>query len=53
MNTPSFVTHHYMPRGGEILIGTILAVIGLWLIWLAFDGRGRKMWWPLSGLMPI
>jgi hypothetical protein len=45
--------HHIMPREAEIALGFLLAVIAVWFLWLAYDARGKKMWWPLSGLMPI
>ena len=33
-------------------VGLIVAVIGLYLLWDAFDGRGKKLPWPASGLAP-
>lgn len=42
-----------MPRECEILVGIILSVLGIWLLWLAYDQRGKKMMWPFSGLMPV
>jgi len=36
----------------EIVAGSILALIGLCLLWDAFDGRGKKLPWPASGLAP-
>lgn len=36
----------------EIVLGSVLALIGLCLLWDAFDGRGKKLPWPASGLAP-
>lgn len=47
-----FWKQHYMPRGAEILFGVVFSIIGLWLLWCAFDNRGKEMIWPFSGLMP-
>lgn len=44
--------HFIEDRKKEIIIGGILAVIGLCLLWDAFDGRGKKMPWPASGMAP-
>jgi len=44
---------HVMPREAEILLGFLLFVVGVYLIWCAFEGRGKKLIWPLSGLMPV
>lgn len=39
-------------RPAEVIVGLILTLIGLMLLWDAFDGRGKKMPWPASGLAP-
>lgn len=44
--------HFLSSRGWEITIGAVLAIVGMILLWDAFDGRNRKMPWPLSGLAP-
>lgn len=44
--------HFMQSRGKEIAIGLILSVVGLCLLWDAFDGRGKKLPWPASGLAP-
>lgn len=44
--------HLIKDRKKEIVIGLVLAVVGMILLWDAFDGRGRKMPWPASGLAP-
>lgn len=36
----------------EMVIGFFLAIVGLILVWDAFDNRGKKLPWPLSGLLP-
>lgn len=44
---------HFIPdRKTEIIVGLVVALIGLMLLWDAFDGRGRKMPWPASGMAP-
>jgi len=37
-------------RKVEMTIGFILVVIAGLLLWDAFDNRGKKLPWPLSGL---
>jgi hypothetical protein len=39
-------------RMAEIGVGLLLAFIGMCLLWDAFDGRGKKMPWPASGMAP-
>lgn len=39
-------------RKAEITIGAFLFLIGVALLWDAFDGRGKKLPWPASGLAP-
>lgn len=36
----------------EITFGILLFIAGMLLLWDAFDGRGKNMPWPASGLMP-
>lgn len=44
---------HFMDnRGKEILVGAVLSIIGLVLLWDAFDGRGKKLPWPVSAAAP-
>lgn len=47
------VKEHYLPRNAEIFFGFVFAIIGIWLIWSAFDNRGKDLPWPLSGFMPV
>lgn len=44
--------HLIANRVVEMWVGLLLALIGLCLLWDAFDGRGKKMPWPASGLAP-
>lgn len=44
--------HFIQSRGTEATIGFILAIVGMILIWDAFDSRGKKLPWPLGGLAP-
>lgn len=44
--------HLIKDRKTEIIVGSVLAVIGLLLLWDAFDGRDKKMPWPISGMAP-
>jgi hypothetical protein len=37
-------------RQAEILLGFLITAIGGLLLWDAFDNRGKKLPWPLSGL---
>lgn len=44
--------HFIKNRKLEILIGTILFLVGALLVWDAFDGRGKKLPWPLGAVAP-
>lgn len=44
--------HFLKSRGWEITIGLGLALVGMLLLWDAFDNRGKKMPWPAGGLAP-
>jgi hypothetical protein len=52
MKVPKPHGHFIEDRKIEIIIGIIVAVIGCYLLWDAFDSRGKKMPWPMSGLAP-
>lgn len=39
-------------RPKEIVLGFLLVIVGCYLLWDAFDNRGKKMPWPVSGLAP-
>lgn len=41
-----------MPREWEIVLGILFFVCGTYLLWCAYDNRGKRMMWPFSGLMP-
>jgi uncharacterized membrane protein HdeD (DUF308 family) len=44
---------HLIPhRRTEIVIGILLFVVGSFLLWDAFDNRGKKMPWPASAVTP-
>lgn len=44
--------HLIQSRKAEIIVGSLLTLIGLCLLWDAFDGRGKKLPWPASGMAP-
>jgi hypothetical protein len=44
--------HFIASRKTEILIGGLLFVVGALLLWDAFDGRNKKMPWPLGAIAP-
>lgn len=44
--------HFIQNRKTEAVVGFIVAIIGMILIWDAFDGRGKKLPWPAGGLAP-
>jgi len=44
--------HFIKSKGLEGTLGFALAIIGCILVWDAFDNRGKKLPWPLSGFMP-
>lgn len=44
--------HLIKDRKIEIVIGLIAFFVGCLLLFDAFDARGKKMVWPLSGLAP-
>lgn len=46
------VKHLMADRRTEMFVGFILAFVGGILLWDAFDNRGKKLPWPLSGLAP-
>jgi hypothetical protein len=39
-------------RGAEIVVGFVAVILGCLFLYDAFDARGKKMIWPLSGLAP-
>jgi hypothetical protein len=43
---------YFMNRKYEIIIGIVAVVIGCFLLWDAYDNRGKRMIWPFSGLAP-
>lgn len=52
LETPKPLKKHYMPRGWEMFLGFAFALIGIWLLWEAYDNRGGKAPWPLSAFLP-
>jgi len=44
--------HFIRDRKWELIFGFALSLVGLLLLWDAFDGREKKMPWPLSGMAP-
>lgn len=44
--------HFIESRSKEATIAIILTLVGLALLWDAFDNRGKKLPWPASGLAP-
>jgi hypothetical protein len=45
--------HLMKSRGKETALGLALVIVGCFLLWDAFDNRGKKMPWPMSGLSPF
>jgi len=44
---------HFMKnRKAQIGIGVLLFLLGSLLVWDAFDGRGKKLPWPLGAVAP-
>lgn len=44
--------HLIQNRMAEVVIGLVIALVGMYLLWDSFDNRGKKMPWPMSGLAP-
>lgn len=44
--------HFLKSRKAEIIIGVILFLVGALLVYDAFDGRGKKMPWPMGAIAP-
>lgn len=44
--------HFIKNRKLEILIGVIVFLIGALLVYDAFDGRGKKLPWPMGAIAP-
>lgn len=44
--------HFIGNRKTEIVIGIILFLVGALLIYDAFDGRGKKLPWPMGAIAP-
>jgi hypothetical protein len=44
--------HFIRDRKTEIVLGLVLFVVGSFLLWDAFDGRGKNMPWPASTVLP-
>lgn len=47
---PKKHTGHLMGRKKEILLAVVLVLVATYLLYDAFDWRGKKMPWPASGL---
>lgn len=45
--------HPIQNRQTEVAVGLVLFVFGAYLLWDAFDGRGKKMPWPAGVVMPF
>lgn len=46
-------SHFIRDRKLEAFLGFAFFVIGSFLLWDAYDNRGKKMKWPLGGIMPF
>jgi hypothetical protein len=44
--------HYIQNRKLEIGLGLLMFLLGCFLIYDAFDARGKRMPWPASGLAP-
>lgn len=44
--------HFMQNRRAEIFIGVIMFLFGALLVYDAFDGRGKKMPWPMGAIAP-
>jgi hypothetical protein len=44
--------HFMQNRKLEICLGLLAFIGGCFLLWDAFDNRGKKMPWPAGGLAP-
>ena len=42
--------HFIADRRTEMIIGFVVVIVGGFLLWDAFDNRGKKLPFPLSGL---
>lgn len=49
----SILDTHYMDREWELGLGFFFAILGVWLLWSAFNNRGKSAPWPISGFMPV
>lgn len=45
--------HYVKNRKLEVFLGFAFFVVGSYLLWDAYDNRGKKMKWPLGGIMPF
>lgn len=47
------MTKHFIHnRSFELVIGLVFFVVGSFLLWDAFDNRGKQLIWPLSAIFP-
>jgi hypothetical protein len=44
--------HFMQNRRAEIFIGVVMFLFGALLVYDAFDGRGKKLPWPLGAVAP-
>lgn len=44
--------HFIANRKTEIWLGVMLFIVGSFLLWDAYDGRGRTAAWPISTIFP-
>jgi hypothetical protein len=44
--------HLIQNRRAEITIGLLLFILGCYLLYDAYDARGKRLPWPASGLAP-
>ena len=44
--------HFINNRKTEIILGAVMFLLGALLLWDAFDGRGKKLPWPLGAVAP-
>ena len=44
--------HIIQDRNTEIIIGLFIIILGCFMIYDAYDARGKRLPWPASGLAP-
>jgi hypothetical protein len=53
MQWPPRGKHLMKDRKPEVWLGFLFFALGAYLLWDAYDNRGKKMKWPLGSVMPF